>query len=227
MDNVCENQCMMRITWLQHALGFSDADAQILWEACTDACWQVGGSGSSLSGVPLRRSQRRAVERRPGIRSLFQIVLPSRRFRSARNTSIALADQNTACVIVSYEVQAHCVERAGAVVGRFGRKGDGPGEFQSMTEVVRGPGGVVGLRDLRLARLTVFRPGDGDPLAIVAIPPGLFQPLGPFGDMIAGTYTPISGRDLGEAIRLNPRSFARRGDHRCLVSLMSPERIWR
>ena len=76
-----------------------------------------------------------------------------------------------------------------------------------MTEVVRGPGGVVGLRDLRLARLTVFRPGDGDPLAIVAIPPGLFQPLGPFGDMIAGTYTPISGRDLGEAIRFNPRAL--------------------
>ena len=53
----------------------------------------------------------------------------------SQSTSIALADQNTACVIVSYEVQAHCVERAGTVVGRFGRKGDGlPGEFQSMTE---------------------------------------------------------------------------------------------
>ena len=110
--------------------------------------------------------------------------------------------------IVSYEVQAHCVERAGTVVGRFGRKGDGPGEFQSMTELVRGPGGVVGLRDLRLARLTVFRPGDGNPLAIAALPPGLFRPLGPFGDMIAGTYVPISGRDLGEAVRLNPRSFS-------------------
>ena len=60
-----------------------------------------------------------------------------------------------------------------------------PDEFQSMTELVRGPGGVVGLQDSRLARLTVFRPGDGDPLAIFALPPGLFRPLGPFGDMIA------------------------------------------
>ena len=78
-----------------------------------------------------------------------------------------------------------------------------------MTELVRGPGGVVGLRDSRLARLTVFRPGDGDPLAIFAIPPGLFRPLGPFGDMIAGTYSPISGgRDLSEAIRFNPRSLS-------------------
>ena len=147
-----------------------------------------------------------------GTETVYPIVVPDRVAESevplSRNTSIALADQNTACVTVSYEVQAHCVERAGTVVGRFGRKGDGPGEFQSMTEVVRGPGGVVGLRDSRLARLTVFRPGDGDPLAIVAIPPGLFRPLGPFGDMIAGTYSPLSGgRDLSEAIRINPRAL--------------------
>ena len=128
-------------------------------EECVSERWHVGGSGSSLSGVPFRRSQRRAG----GAEIEYPIVVLDRVAESevplSRNTSIALADQNTACVIVSYEVQAHCVERAGIVVGRFGREGDGPGEFQSMIELVRGPGGVVGLRDSRLARLTVFRPG--------------------------------------------------------------------
>ena len=38
VDNVCENQCTMGITWMQHALDISPEDAQTLWEACTGAC---------------------------------------------------------------------------------------------------------------------------------------------------------------------------------------------
>ena len=199
---------MMRWLRIQHALGPGDAQAQDLWGGVRLGALARGWVRLVALGCTLPVLAASCG----GAEIEYPIVVLDRVAETgvplSRNTSIALADQNTACVIVSYEVQAHCVERAGAVVGRFGRQGDGPGEFQSMIELVRGPGGVVGLRDSRLARLTVFRPGDGDPLAIFAIPPGLFRPLGPFGDMIAGTYTPISGRDLGEAVRLNPRSLS-------------------
>ena len=48
----------------------------------------------------------------------------------SENDKVALlADERTACVIDSYEVQVRCVDVEGTVVGVFGRKGEGPGEF--------------------------------------------------------------------------------------------------
>ena len=42
------------------------------------------------------------------------------------NASIALADEDTACVIDSYELRVHCSDRSGSVVGTFGREGEVP-----------------------------------------------------------------------------------------------------
>ncbi len=47
----------------------------------------------------------------------------------SENGSIALLDPGTACVVDSYEFQVVCVERNGSTLGRFGRRGEGPGEF--------------------------------------------------------------------------------------------------
>ena len=44
------------------------------------------------------------------------------------STEITLVDEDTACVINSYESRIHCVGRAGLVVGAFGGEGEGPGE---------------------------------------------------------------------------------------------------
>lgn len=125
----------------------------------------------------------------------------------SENTSIVLADENTACVIDSYQVEARCTDRSGAVVGRFGRDGEAPGEFRFMSGIARGPDGVVGVVDSRLARFTVFRPGHDEPLTIARIPPMVFRPLGPFGDLVSGTYHAVSSQDFSEVLRSGPEGL--------------------
>lgn len=43
--------------------------------------------------------------------------------------SIVLIDDDRVCVTNSFEFRVRCVDRDGDLVGRFGRKGEGPGEF--------------------------------------------------------------------------------------------------
>ena len=77
----------------------------------------------------------------------------------SRAGSIALlSDQATVCVIDSYEVQVRCVDRNGTVVGTFGREGEGPGEFGTLSRLVGGPAGTVGTVDIGLNRFSVFGP---------------------------------------------------------------------
>ena len=77
----------------------------------------------------------------------------------SRAGSIALlSDEATACVIDSYEVQVRCVDRNGTVIGAFGREGEGPGEFGSLSQLVGGPDGSVGTVDNGLDRFSVFGP---------------------------------------------------------------------
>ena len=57
---------------------------------------------------------------------------------------VALVDQDVVCVTNSYEVRVRCVGRDGSVVGVFGREGEGPGEFESTPNLLRGPAGTVG-----------------------------------------------------------------------------------
>ena len=75
------------------------------------------------------------------------------------NRGVALmSDETTACVIDSYEVRVHCVDRSGDMVGVFGREGEGPGEFDSPTWVVGGADNTVGTVDIGLGRFSVFEP---------------------------------------------------------------------
>ena len=86
-------------------------------------------------------------------------VIASAALPPSENDEVALlADERTACVIDSYEVQVRCVEGEGAVVGVFGRKGEGPGEFGAPASLARGEEGTVGVMDLELGRFTVFEP---------------------------------------------------------------------
>ena len=38
VEDICENQCAMGITWLQHAHDIPPRDAQAMWEACIEGC---------------------------------------------------------------------------------------------------------------------------------------------------------------------------------------------
>ena len=103
----------------------------------------------------------------------------------SENTSLALVDEQTACVIVSYEFQVHCVNRLTRIVGVFGREGEGPGEFQFPSEVFQGPGATVGVIDALSARATVFRP-TGAVASEAGLPPR-FMAIGSTDAMVIGT----------------------------------------
>ena len=75
------------------------------------------------------------------------------------NIHVALmSDETTACVIDSYEMRVHCVDRSGGVVGVFGREGEGPGEFGRPPVLVGGADNTVGAVDTWLGRFSVFEP---------------------------------------------------------------------
>ena len=109
------------------------------------------------------------------------VVLPL----SGSNGVALLADERTACAIDSYEGQIRCVDSDGAVVGVFGRKGEGPGEFGRLGYLARGEEGTVGVVDSQLGRFTVFEPS-GAYLSEVKLPDRIFQPLPSFGTVVSG-----------------------------------------
>lgn len=101
-------------------------------------------------------------------------------------SSIALADEATACVIDSYEDRIHCMARNGEEVGAFGRPGEGPGEFRSLVEVVGGPNGAIGAIDWGLARMTIFET-TGTLVSEVALPFfGPYRARAPFESTLFG-----------------------------------------
>ena len=112
---------------------------------------------------------------------------------SASN-EVALADENTACVINSYESRIRCNDRAGSVVGVFGGEGDGPGEFRRLSFIRRGPNGTVGAFDMDLSRLTVFTPF-GVRVDETRLPTG-FVPGGPFGNSLLGQLFTFPAGDM-------------------------------
>lgn len=73
---------------------------------------------------------------------------------SATN-EITLLDDGAACVIDSYQQRVSCIGPGGVSI-EFGTEGEGPGEFQFPTHVLRGASGTVGVLDSRLNRLSVF-----------------------------------------------------------------------
>ena len=84
---------------------------------------------------------------------------------------IALADEETACVIDSFEYRVVCRGREGEELATFGREGDGPGEFRGLRLVARVSPGRLGVVDSRLNRLTIFN-ATGDRVSDVTLPPG-------------------------------------------------------
>ena len=98
--------------------------------------------------------------------------------------NIALASEATVCADMRYETRVQCFDRTGRVVGDFGGEGDGPREFNSVTELARGPGGTVGVFDWGLARMTVFTP-DGTLISETRVPP-IFAPARSFRSTVSG-----------------------------------------
>ena len=78
---------------------------------------------------------------------------------------ITILSEQVACVVNSYETHIHCADyethihcadRTDRGVTIFGRQGEGPGEFQGITGIMRGPDGLLGVLEPREARLTFF-----------------------------------------------------------------------
>ena len=130
-------------------------------------------------------------------------VITSTTLPPSENDQVALlADGRTACVIDSYEVQVRCVDGDGAVVGIFGREGEGPGEFARPAYLARGEEGTVGVADLRLDRFTVFEPS-GAYVSQVIVPGAAFSPLSLFGDVLSGASMDIMALMRGESLMKN------------------------
>ena len=100
-----------------------------------------------------------------------------------------LADEHIACVDDSYETQVRCVDVEGAVVGVFGQRGEGPGEFDSPTSLARGQEGTVGVHDPGLGRFTVFEPSGAYVSEVLA--PVLDVPFRSFGTVLSGVEVDI------------------------------------
>ncbi len=107
-----------------------------------------------------------------------------------------LADERMACVADSYETRVRCVDVEGAVVGVFGRKGEGPGEFDSPAHLARGEDGTVGVLDVGLGRFTVFEPS-GAYVSEVRVPM-VDVPLRSFGTVLSGVEADVLAMFGGE-----------------------------
>ena len=79
----------------------------------------------------------------------------------SRNNHIALADEDTACVIESFEYRVACFNPNGTVVAMYGRQGQGPGEFLNPVGLFRQSRGTLAVFDSRSARLTTIESDPG------------------------------------------------------------------
>lgn len=138
-------------------------------------------------GVALLASAACAGADPAGDASLFTpAVVATATLPPSESDQIALlADGRVTCVVDSYETRVRCVDTDGAVVGVFGRKGEGPGEFGTVSYLARGEEGTIGVHDLELGRFTIFAPS-GDHVSEVMAPVSVFQPLRSFGAVLSG-----------------------------------------
>lgn len=85
-------------------------------------------------------------------------------------------DENTVCTTESYEYRVYCTDVNGSEVGYFGRQGEGPGEFNDhLPDLLRGPGGTIGVIDSDLNRMSVFEMATGAFVSQVRLPGVYFQ----------------------------------------------------
>ena len=120
------------------------------------------------------------------------------------NKSIALADDETACVVDSYEFRVVCRGREDEEVIAFGREGDGPGEFRSLRLVARVSLGRLGVVDSRLDRLTVFD-ATGGRVSEVTLP-GMYLADGIRQATVFGSEPDMAAFSPGDSIL--PRIYA-------------------
>ncbi|MXW16989.1 MAG: hypothetical protein F4123_01005 [Gemmatimonadetes bacterium] len=109
---------------------------------------------------------------------------------------IALVSEEIACVINSYESRIHCVDRSDGGVAVFGREGEGPGEFDGLSSIERGPDGQVVAIDVGSARMTYFEL-DGTVVSETPLPP-LFQPSQLRGGRLFGVKVGLPDFASGE-----------------------------
>jgi len=95
----------------------------------------------------------------------------------------------------TYERLLRCVDQSGGVVGVFGGKGEGPGEFGFVGGLVGGSDGTVGVLDWGTNRFSAFEPSGT--LVTETILPSAARSLIPvwrFGDNLVGVV--FTSRDL-------------------------------
>ncbi|MDE2805372.1 MAG: hypothetical protein OXN18_09540 [Gemmatimonadota bacterium] len=112
--------------------------------------------------------------------------------------SIALGDEETACVVDSFEFRVVCVRPEGEEVVVFGREGDGPGEFRRLSLVARVSHGRLGVVDATLNRLTIFD-ATGDRVSEVAFPT-MYYPDGIRQATLFGSEVDLAAYSLGDSI---------------------------
>lgn len=117
---------------------------------------QRGAALAACTAIALAAACQPAVDAQETLVSL----VPSAESTAPLSESyrIAVTPEGIACVIDSYEVRIHCVDRDDRVIGSFGREGDGPGEFLGPTSIDRAPDGGIVVTDMERARLLWFRP---------------------------------------------------------------------
>ncbi|WP_419167364.1 hypothetical protein [Candidatus Palauibacter sp.] len=106
---------------------------------------------------------------------------------------LTLLAGGAACVIDSYRHRVTCIYPGGESV-EFGAEGEGPGEFEFPTFVLRGASGTIGVLDSRLNRLSMFS-ASGEFLASTGALPGQF---------FASRPEVMDGTVLGWYRRLDP-----------------------
>ncbi|MDE0475440.1 MAG: hypothetical protein OXI50_12845, partial [Gammaproteobacteria bacterium] len=122
--------------------------------------------------------------------------LRSRRLKlpSAKTKLVTLASETTACVIESYEVRIHCIDRTDGPVAVFGRQGQGPGEFRyAPVDIVRGPDGTIGVFSAQ--HMLVFETA-GTLISEMPLPSVRLFPSGPFGSSLVAAELQAN-RELG------------------------------
>jgi hypothetical protein len=129
----------------------------------------TGGCASDEAGVP-------------GTTALLPFASSSAPITAS--VDIVIVSEVIACVINSYETHIHCVDRSSDSVTVFGREGEGPGEFVSLSGIWRSRDGHVVAMDLAQERLTFFTP-DGTLVSETRLPDA-FQPRLLRGDQLFG-----------------------------------------
>lgn len=129
----------------------------------------------------------------PDSRSAQELVHSLQPFAESRapysqSRGIALVTDSVACVVDGYNVEIYCANPQDRI-WTFGRRGEGPGEFQGALLLQPGPGGTLAAFDRRLDRVTVFQTSSTGPTTLVSSSsiPGLI-PVTPLSSTVAGAY---------------------------------------